>query len=101
MTISHDEFRRILQLAFPATASSAGDNDTEFRFEGDRVRVRLSPQGSCWSSMIWRRLISSDLLIVLIVRFNEAAAEWPAQTTGSMKESVGSENHSWSAYLTS
>jgi len=46
MTISHDEFRRILQLAFPATASSAGDNDTEFRFEGDRVRVRLSPQGS-------------------------------------------------------
>lgn len=46
MTITHAEFRRVLQLAFPETGSPVGDNNTEFHFEDGRVRIFLSPQTS-------------------------------------------------------
>ncbi|MEX2523983.1 MAG: hypothetical protein WD750_03420 [Gammaproteobacteria bacterium] len=44
MSITHEEFRRVLQMAFPETGSFISDDPAVFNFEDGRVRVVLSPQ---------------------------------------------------------
>lgn len=44
MSITHEEFRRVLRIAFPEIRLSDDDGNTEFRVEDGRVHIILSSQ---------------------------------------------------------